>query len=321
MKNLDKVDKAVKIAEEKLGLKLEVKKTVRLNGEVAYSVFREGQKRGIIFPDLPAGTEEDAAELIIQIITKQDSLTPPCPTDDGEFEEKVSAAIKDGKMMPFLFSPKLNHELMENEDLAYWDVIPGHLALGLRVILDDDGEQITSMMLKNSNVDRESAPFDPVGLFNSIEEKIIDPMELLEAMMPEDAFGFMVDNGEVERVMMGVQGYMSVITSEKSHGLYGAAAALKPGVLHKVAEDMGIDVFYIIPSSRDEVMTCPISMDLREVRAMVEEVNRTNLALAQVLSEDVFVYSAESDTLYVAGKEDDPGLQYVIGTKLESSIA
>ena len=78
--------------------------------------------------------------------------------------------------------------------------------------------------------------------------------------------------------------------------LNGACILLYDGVLEKFAEKIGGD-FYILPSSVHEVLFVPANgdMDARYLIQMVREVNATQVAPDEVLSDNVYLYHADKD--------------------------
>ena len=80
----------------------------------------------------------------------------------------------------------------------------------------------------------------------------------------------------------------------------GACILLYDGVLEKFAEKIGGD-FYILPSSVHEVLFVPANreMDARYLVQMVREVNATQVAPDEVLSDNVYMYHADIDFMEV----------------------
>lgn len=87
---------------------------------------------------------------------------------------------------------------------------------------------------------------------------------------------------------------MKVLTNSKKS--YGAISILYPGVLKEIAKMAGTD-FYIIPSSVHEVLTLPYDGLLSEgaVKAMISEINDTQVAPEEVLSNSLYRYIAEEN--------------------------
>ena len=83
---------------------------------------------------------------------------------------------------------------------------------------------------------------------------------------------------------------------------FGAAAVLDPEVMDKIRNDVGD--FYILPSSVHEVLIVPKreDMHLSDLEAMVQEVNATQVAPNEVLSDHVYEYDPETKEIFRADK-------------------
>lgn len=82
---------------------------------------------------------------------------------------------------------------------------------------------------------------------------------------------------------------LKVLTNNKR--TRGAVCILYPGVLDKMAEEMGSD-FFILPSSIHEVILIPDmgNEDSEALKKMIREVNRTQVAPEEVLSDTLYRY-------------------------------
>ncbi len=72
----------------------------------------------------------------------------------------------------------------------------------------------------------------------------------------------------------------------------GAAVILYHDVLDKVCDALHTDEFYLLPSSRHEVICVPANLgkDVDALRRMVHEVNMTQVPPEDLLSENVYYY-------------------------------
>lgn len=95
---------------------------------------------------------------------------------------------------------------------------------------------------------------------------------------------------------------MYVLTNRM--GSYGAACIAYPCVPRMIGEALGSD-YYILPSSVHEVIIVPACSDLEtsELEAMVREVNETQVADEEVLSDHVYFCEYGSDRLRLASPE------------------
>lgn len=89
---------------------------------------------------------------------------------------------------------------------------------------------------------------------------------------------------------------MPMFVATNSKKVNGAGVILYDGLLRSFAEKIGGD-FYILPSSVHEVIFVPANgdMDARYLIQMVKEVNATEVAPDEVLSDNVYMYHADTD--------------------------
>lgn len=95
---------------------------------------------------------------------------------------------------------------------------------------------------------------------------------------------------------MGDQEAMYVITNPEK--IDGSSAMLSDATMQEMADKLGED-FYILPSSRHEVLAVPESTvsDPEDLRQMVKEVNATEVSKGDYLSDNVYHYDAHSHEL------------------------
>lgn len=81
----------------------------------------------------------------------------------------------------------------------------------------------------------------------------------------------------------------------------GAATMYYPDTVKSFAEELEKDVL-IIPSSTHEIIMMPMSADadIVQLREMVHEVNRTQVPDEEILSDSVYIYSRETDSISIA---------------------
>ena len=90
-----------------------------------------------------------------------------------------------------------------------------------------------------------------------------------------------------------------VLTNAARNG--GASSLLYPGVLKDAAETLGGDLF-ILPSSIHEVLLLKADpeQNIDSMEEMVKEINRTQVAAEDQLSDRVYYYDAEKDSVRFA---------------------
>ena len=88
------------------------------------------------------------------------------------------------------------------------------------------------------------------------------------------------------------------------NGLYGSVNILNPDIMDRIAERIGQE-FYILPSSVHEVLIYPKDefIDYQELEEMVNEVNETQVAPEEVLSNHVYEVDFKRHELIRADRE------------------
>ena len=98
---------------------------------------------------------------------------------------------------------------------------------------------------------------------------------------------------------------MYVLTNKDKH--YGAAYMFDKEVMSRIAEEIGGDMV-VLPSSIHEsiLLRKGKDTDFDTLREMVKEVNRTQLLPTEILSDEVYQYSRDTQTLsrVVASQEE-----------------
>lgn len=91
-------------------------------------------------------------------------------------------------------------------------------------------------------------------------------------------------------------GMMYVLTNESS--INGAGALFYPDVQTRIGEILGSS-YYVLPSSRHEVIITPErnAPGVRELQALVRDVNRTMVEPRDILSDRVFLFDREKNRL------------------------
>ncbi len=112
-----------------------------------------------------------------------------------------------------------------------------------------------------------------------------------DATSSNEFFDMTMDNNATEA--------MYVVTNKEK--LNGAGVVLYDGLLKGFAERINSDL-YILPSSIHETILVPATahIDPNELRAMVHEVNITQVLPEEVLSDNVYIYRREADCVCIA---------------------
>ena len=203
------------------------------------------------------------------------------------------------RIFPRLIGFEMNRDLLEQrphvliEDLA----VVFHIDLGnyddgsmtvpinnqLSVMWGMDADALYDLAVKNLTDAN-------VGTFNSMTEVMA---EMMLPQMIDECDG---DHEAAEQIlseMMPPEEKMYVLS--KKDRINGAAILLDKNMMKKVIEKVGTD-FYILPSSVHECLIVPaeVWMELEDFEAMVQEVNATQVAVHDRLSDHVYRYTAES---------------------------
>lgn len=208
-------------------------------------------------------------------------------------------------MKPFiiyrLVSYEKNKKLLQNiPHIKYLD-----LAITFHCLIRDDEEGIGTIRITNDHMKSWDtslqelhclAALNTPKLFppsiNTMDDVIRgmlmnDFMNNSEDVFPEELFNHMIYDNEIPNGKK-----MYILTNHK--GINGAACLLYKDVLGAFAEQVQSD-FYILPSSIHELILVPNHKQLTKesLSDMVKDVNRTQVAADEVLSDKVYYYSRE----------------------------
>ncbi|MCI9369434.1 MAG: hypothetical protein HFH65_03755 [Lachnospiraceae bacterium] len=104
---------------------------------------------------------------------------------------------------------------------------------------------------------------------------------------------------EFERLQKEYDSGVYVLTNTKN--VNGASCMLYKNVIKEFAEKEHTD-FYIIPSSIHEVLLFPISdkrVTAEDLKGMVIQVNRTEIDEYEILSDNIYYYNSENDSITI----------------------
>ena len=213
-------------------------------------------------------------ELADKLISFSHDAIDKCPAlafvDDTEvLKENVTLGI---------CKREWNQELLKQSP---YEVIPGtDLCIYPRVALQDASVRITNSLLDSQHLEPEEVLLAAKENVKSQGFEVTPMEELLGIPIPDEAVR------------------MVVISNESRH--CGAVAMTDEDTMNEVCERLGTDSIVIIPSSVHEVIAVPYdeSSDLESLRAMIQEVNSTELHEEERLSDQPYVY--DNDGLRLA---------------------
>lgn len=123
----------------------------------------------------------------------------------------------------------------------------------------------------------------------SLMQMVLDKLEL--------------DEGDSEKLSYG-NDYLYVASSKRN--VNGAVVLLAKDILKGFADDMDVDEVIIIPSSVHEVLLAPKTakqISEKECRMMLRDVNSTELAPEEMLSNNIYIYNRVSNEINIWNEE------------------
>lgn len=244
---------------------------------------------------------------LVELMDRLCMLYQSCPVP--ELDHNFSYTLEE--MKPYIFyrlvSYDRNQKLLASvPHLRYLD-----LAITFHCLVRDDEEGIGTIRITNEHMKlweitpdklRELAVRNTQKLFPAT---IRSMEEVLLGMLPEalpDEFNDLKTLG-LDKSLMAEEGQrarmkMYILTNKK--GINGASCLLYKDVIRTFAKQLKSDL-YLLPSSIHEIILIPQDRDMRldTLSKMVEEVNRTQVADEEVLSDHVYYYSLETDTILI----------------------
>lgn len=182
------------------------------------------------------------------------------------------------------------HEVIEDLAAVYYIA----LSKNASVVIDEE-------MMMRYGISKDELYSNAIGnmekhsySFKSMKEQLTQLYAEEEGISKEEA-------GEILKGMLpDASDLPYVLTNEEN--LYGAAEILRDDVRLSIAEKIGD--FYVLPSSVHEMLIVPKSagMNLKELEYMVRDVNRTQVAPSERLSDNVYHVSAKTREFKPASK-------------------
>ncbi len=206
------------------------------------------------------------------------------------------------QMKPYIIYRLVNY----NRNLKLLEKIPHirylDLAITYHCLVREDEEGIGTIRITNEHMKHWKAHLKELHelaaentrrlfpeMLRSMEEVIrsmlLEELAGQEDEIPEDMSPFILD-------MSRQRNRMYILSNQK--GINGASCLLYPNVLHKLSEEFQSDL-YIFPSSIHELILVPThdNKSSKEYSDMVREINATQVAHEEVLSDRVYYYSRE----------------------------
>ena len=208
------------------------------------------------------------------------------------------------KIVPRVVNRESNEERLK--DMPHKDM--GDLAVTYHVDLGNSSDGNMSVAVSNEMMAKYGVSVDELHDQACANMENLNPTQfksmadtLMEIMVPDFA-EMSEEQKEQTKYEMGLSGpgedAMYVISN--SGKTFGAAALLDSDAMDKIQEKIG--EFYILPSSVHECILVPKSndMDLATLENMVQEVNATQVAPNEKLSDHVYEYDSETKEIFRA---------------------
>ena len=256
--------------------------TIYLNGY--FDQYKDGAPLAIICNNIIATYEEHKVT---------DNFDVTIITDFTKVQDKICYK---------LVNAQSNHELLKD---APHKIVCDDLAVIFYVLVSQDNAGTASVTVRNNlmelwNVSVEvlydTAMANTQRLFRGSVRSMADVMmEILADRMDEDNVKEFYD------MVVSPDDMIPMYVCSNTAKLNGAGVILYHDLLKEFAERTGAD-FYILPSSIHETLLIPQSeiMDVDYLRQMVNEVNSTEVAPEEILSNHVYRYSRETDSIELA---------------------
>lgn len=184
------------------------------------------------------------------------------------------------------------------------------LAVIFSLMVSADAAETASITVRNNLFDYWKVDVDT--LYKIAEEntekllpaKIQSMNEVMKEMFRSDMGSDIFSDAEFSKIfeeMTGDNSEPTMYVARNSNGINGATVLLYDGLIREFARKIGKDVF-IIPSSIHEIIMVPDngSMDADDIRNMVVDVNSSQVAPEEVLSDSVYLYSRDNDSITLA---------------------
>ncbi len=184
-------------------------------------------------------------------------------------------------------------------------IVCDDLAVLFYILISNDGSGTATITIRNSMFDMwgvsEEDLFN-IALINtqrlfrgSVMSMASVMMELLSDRMDEE------NTKEFYDMVVSDEDMVPMYVCTNTQKINGAGVLLYKDLLKEFAERVGSD-FYILPSSVHETLLIPVykEMQIEYLRSMVREVNATQVAPEEVLSDNVYIYHREDDKISLA---------------------
>ncbi len=215
---------------------------------------------------------------------------------DFTFETLTPQYIRENVVMRVVGKDR-NQSLLKSAPVREYN----NMLITLRVLTEKKNEHVGSILITNNILDTlgdltvdELFSWAEVNTPRLFPATVMSMEEILSDMLPPEIREMY--STEVPKN----QGGMIVISNDI--GVNGATSILYKGVLKNLSSQYSDKRLYILPSSVHEVicMPCNENVSANELREMVTDVNCTQVAEDEVLTDSVYLYDPKTDRLEIA---------------------
>lgn len=206
-------------------------------------------------------------------------------------------AIRDGIVYKLVNTEK-NSEMLEN--VPHMDFLDLSLIFQCTVAKEKNGK--ASILVHNAHLKLWDVTPDDLYRAACINTPRLYPYEIksmkeaiCEIMQEESP-----DTFDQERCMEQLPDSAPMYVLSNNVKTEGACCMLYPDLLGDFADELESD-FYIIPSSIHECLLLPAekSVDAEEIKAMIKEINETQVKEEDILSDSLYFYDRENDKVTI----------------------
>lgn len=250
---------------QEMGIKAEARFVVKDGKNLKAVVIGDKGTRACFYPELEEGTD---AELLAKIMMIAGQETPDFGMDVADLMDidKVAPKLRIGVQKADIEDNVATRMLLDINAYAYIDMGEGSVKVTKELLKAYGLTDIQLFRIAQANMLTDYT-------FKTMAQQMAEIAEMTG--MPVD---MMPDTG------------MYVLTNSKTFRGAGLIANFK--VLDNVYDQLGKE-FYILPSSVHELLIIPVDkvVDVKDLVEMVQEVNDTEVAEADLLSYSVYKYN------------------------------
>lgn len=221
--------------------------------------------------------------------------------------------VKD-KIVCKLINEEANRQFLE--DKPYTKV--EDLAVVYQILMDKNAEGTATITITDNLMDRYGITLEDLHEQALLNMDVLQPYSfkgmsetIIEMMAGDIARDNDMDISEARemasQMIPDVPDTMFVLTNDTK--VNGAAAILNDDTRQEIADKVGD--FYVLPSSVHETLIIPkdAGMELRDLEQMVQEVNQTQVAPLERLSDHVYEYDAKEHELFRSDRAEERAKQ------------